>query len=154
MMSKQLSNFEKDPIVTYNDHGWLLCDIVRKLNHHHSSIDVFLKNYLKKWKLSSKENPTKNLWLIFDRKPINLWSLFGRKPINLWSLFDRKPINIWSIFDRKPINLWSIFDRKPINLWSIFDRKPMNRNLQMKVNYLTYGRLLAIIILVNHLLKT
>ena len=44
MASKQLSKFEKDQIVTYNNFEQSLCNIAKKLNHQHSSIDVFLKN--------------------------------------------------------------------------------------------------------------
>ena len=46
MASKQLSKFEKGQIVAYNNHGQSLCDIAKKLNCHHSSIDVFLKKKL------------------------------------------------------------------------------------------------------------
>ena len=46
MVNKQLSEFEKDQIVAYSDCELTLCDIAKKLNHHHSSVYVFLKNYI------------------------------------------------------------------------------------------------------------
>ena len=45
MACKQLSEFEKGPIVAYNDYGLLLCNIAKKLNYNYSLIDIFLKNY-------------------------------------------------------------------------------------------------------------
>ena len=44
MVSKHLSEFEKSQIVAYNDCGLPLCNIANKLNHHHSSHDVHLKD--------------------------------------------------------------------------------------------------------------
>ena len=43
MASKQLSEFEKGEIIVYNDCGHSLCEIAKKLDDHHSSLDVFLK---------------------------------------------------------------------------------------------------------------
>ena len=43
MSSKQLS-LKKRQIVAYDDCGWSLYNIAKKLNCHHSSADVFLKN--------------------------------------------------------------------------------------------------------------
>ena len=45
MACKQLPEFENDQIVACNDCGLSLCEIEKKLNCYHSSIDVFLKNY-------------------------------------------------------------------------------------------------------------
>ena len=45
--SKQFSEFEKDKIMACNDCRQSLCDIAKKLNHHHSSINILLKNYKK-----------------------------------------------------------------------------------------------------------
>ena len=45
--SKQLSEFEKGQIVTYNDCGQSFHVIPRKLNHYHSSTDVFPPNHKK-----------------------------------------------------------------------------------------------------------
>ena len=39
-----MSEFEKGQIVASNDYGLWFYDIVKKLNHHYSLIDVFLKN--------------------------------------------------------------------------------------------------------------
>ena len=39
-----MSEFQKGQIVSCNDCELLLCDIAKKLNHDHSSIDVFLRN--------------------------------------------------------------------------------------------------------------
>ena len=53
VLNKQLSKFEKGQIVARYHYGLSLCGIAKKLNCHHSSIDVFHKN--KKTKLSSKK---------------------------------------------------------------------------------------------------
>ena len=45
MASKQKSEFEKCQIIAYYDSRLLLRDIAKKLNRHHLSIDVFLKDY-------------------------------------------------------------------------------------------------------------
>ena len=41
MTCKQLSEFEKGQIGAYNEGGLLFCEIVKKLNRHRSSTDVF-----------------------------------------------------------------------------------------------------------------
>ena len=45
MASEQLSEFEKGQNVVYNYCGLLLHNIAKKLNCHHSWINIFLKNY-------------------------------------------------------------------------------------------------------------
>ena len=53
MAIKQVSEFERSQIGAYNDCGLSFHDIAKKLNHHYSLIDVFLKktgNYQKKKK--------------------------------------------------------------------------------------------------------
>ena len=55
MACKQLSKFENSKIVAYNDCGLSLPDIAKKLNHHHSPIDIFLKN-----KKTGNNHPPKN----------------------------------------------------------------------------------------------
>ena len=52
---KLLSEFRKGQIVPYNDYGLSLCDTAKKLSSHHSSIDVFLKNYEKTGNYHSKK---------------------------------------------------------------------------------------------------
>ena len=47
MTGKQLSEFPKGQIVAYNDCELSLCDITKKLDCSHSSIDVFHQNYKK-----------------------------------------------------------------------------------------------------------
>ena len=46
MAGKQLTEFEKDQIVTYYDCGLSLCNNEKKLNCYYSSIDIFLKNHI------------------------------------------------------------------------------------------------------------
>ena len=64
MASKQLFEFEKGQIVAYNDCGLSLHSIAKKLNHHHWSIDVFLKlirkleMIIKKKVVAAREKPT------------------------------------------------------------------------------------------------
>ena len=48
MACKRLFEFEKGQIVAYNECGLSLWNIANKLNHQHSSTDVFLKNYFLK----------------------------------------------------------------------------------------------------------
>ena len=60
MGSKQLSEFEKGQIVAYNDFGLSLCDMAKKLNHHHLSIHVFLRKLeiiITKKVVASREKP-------------------------------------------------------------------------------------------------
>ena len=45
MPHKQLFEFENDQLVAYNECGLSFYDITKKLNCHHSSIDIFLKKY-------------------------------------------------------------------------------------------------------------
>ena len=45
MANKQLSEFDKGQIVAYNNCWQSLRAIAKKLNHHHSSINVFPTNY-------------------------------------------------------------------------------------------------------------
>ena len=45
MACKQFSEFEKAKIMAYNHSGPLLCEIAKKLNRHHLSIDVAFLNY-------------------------------------------------------------------------------------------------------------
>ena len=55
MTSKQLSEFEKSQIVTYNDWGLSLCDITKKLNCFRSSIDILPINYFLKMEIIIKK---------------------------------------------------------------------------------------------------
>ena len=45
MVSKQLFEFEKGQIVTFNHCRLSLGDIAKKGNYHHLSVDVFFKYY-------------------------------------------------------------------------------------------------------------
>ena len=64
MASKQLSELNKGQIVTYNDCGQSLHDIAKKLNHHQSSTDDFLKtskkagNYHQKGHIRKRKTTT------------------------------------------------------------------------------------------------
>ena len=50
-----MSKFEKGQMVTYNDCRLSLHDIAKKVNCHHPSTDVFLKNYKKTGNYHQKE---------------------------------------------------------------------------------------------------
>ena len=60
--NKQLSEFEKGQIAAYNDCELSLCDIAKKLNRYHYSIDVFLKNYKKTGNYPQKERSSGSIW--------------------------------------------------------------------------------------------
>ena len=56
MACKQLSEFEKEQIMAYNDYGRWFFDIAKKLNCHHSLINIFLKNYKETRNYHQKED--------------------------------------------------------------------------------------------------
>ena len=64
MEGKQLSEFQNGQILVYNDSHLSIYNIAKKLNHHRSSIDVFLKN----WKLLLN----RSMWL--QKKNDCIWS--------------------------------------------------------------------------------
>ena len=66
MAFKQLCEFKKGQIMAYYDCELLLGDITKKLNCHHSSIDVFLKTYKKTRNYHQKE------YLTTKEKPLHL----------------------------------------------------------------------------------
>ena len=52
---KLLPKLEKGKFMTYSDYGLGLRDITWKLSHHHSPINVFLKNFEKTGNYHQKE---------------------------------------------------------------------------------------------------